>query len=206
MSKVAILTDSHFGWSNDSPVFEGYFKRFYDDIFFPTLKEHGIKELIHLGDVWDRRKYLNINTASTWRDTFFQNLTGIRTHILLGNHDVYYRDTNRVNSVWELCRQYDNLWIYDEPEDEVVIGGRKMLFIPWLNPSNMDVGLGLIKKSKCDVLMGHLEIAGFHYDRHTLCEHGLDRSIFKKFKKVFSGHFHMQSTTRTFSTWDLRTS
>ena len=66
--KIALLNDTHFGARNDSPAFLDYFMRFYDEIFFPYLQEHNIKTLIHLGDVVDRRKFINFKTAHTFRD------------------------------------------------------------------------------------------------------------------------------------------
>ena len=58
--KIAILNDTHFGARNDSLIFDDYFHKFYDEVFFPYLKEHNIKTLIHLGDIVDRRKYIII--------------------------------------------------------------------------------------------------------------------------------------------------
>ena len=57
--KVAIITDQHFGARKNSKHFHEYFLKFYENIFFPTLKERGIKSVIHLGDVVDRRKFIN---------------------------------------------------------------------------------------------------------------------------------------------------
>ena len=62
--KIALLNDTHFGARNDSNIFDEYFYKFYNDIFFPYLKENNIKTLIHLGDIVDRRKYINY----TFRD------------------------------------------------------------------------------------------------------------------------------------------
>ena len=68
--KIAILNDTHFGVRNDSEAFRNYQLKFYDKIFFPYLKEHNIKTLIHLGDVVDRRKFINFQTASLFRKHF----------------------------------------------------------------------------------------------------------------------------------------
>ena len=57
--KIAVLNDTHWGARNDSPAFVNYFNRFYDEIFFPYLQENNIKTVIHLGDVVDRRKFIN---------------------------------------------------------------------------------------------------------------------------------------------------
>ena len=42
--------------------------------------------------------------------------------------------------------------------------------------------------------MGHLELAGFYANKDYKCEHGTDPDHFRKFDKVFSGHFHKKST------------
>ena len=103
--KIALLNDTHFGARNDSLIFDDYFHKFYNDIFFPYLKEHNIKTLIHLGDIVDRRKFINYRIAHNFRHKFLQRLWAekIDTHIIIGNHDIYFRNTNKVNAVQELC-------------------------------------------------------------------------------------------------------
>ena len=65
MTKFVILGDTHFGARNDSRKFHDYFEKFYKNTFFPYLEEHGITEIIQLGDLFDRRKF--INYKSYWR-------------------------------------------------------------------------------------------------------------------------------------------
>ena len=72
--KIALLNDTHFGARNDSLIFDDYFHKFYDRIFFPYIKEHNIKTLIHLGDVVDRRNYINYRIAHNFRHKFLQRL------------------------------------------------------------------------------------------------------------------------------------
>ena len=102
--KIALITDTHFGERNDSLIFSDFFRKFYEDIFFPTLKERGITEVIHLGDVVDRRKFINHNTAHNFKRVFWDRLDdmGIETHIIIGNHDTYYKNTNEVNALQNL--------------------------------------------------------------------------------------------------------
>ena len=68
--KIALITDTHWGVRNDQLAFLDNNKKFLDDIFFPYLDSHSIDTVIHLGDLVDRRKYLNINTAKRLRDDF----------------------------------------------------------------------------------------------------------------------------------------
>ena len=195
--KIALLNDTHFGARNDSTAFLDYFMRFYDEVFFPYVKEHNIKTLVHLGDVVDRRKFINFKTAHTFRQKFMKRLweENIDTHIILGNHDTYYKNTNEVNAINELCTTYDGRhepWIYDKAKT-VNLGGLDILFIPWICDDNYDHSIEQIEKSQAQIAMGHLEIKGFEMHNGAVNNHGLDRTIFKRFEKVLSGHFHKKS-------------
>jgi DNA repair exonuclease SbcCD nuclease subunit len=191
--EIALIGDTHAGHKNDSLLFQDYFKRFYDQVFFPELEKRSISTIIHVGDVFDRRKYVNFHILQRTRVDFLEKLADYDTHFLCGNHDVYFRDSNETNALRELVYgRYSKIHIYEEPQ-ELVIDGLKILLMPWLNPTNMDTGLSMIERSTASVLMGHLEIAGFKFDQTQVCEHGMDKNIFGKFKKVFSGHFHHAS-------------
>ena len=54
--KVAIITDQHFGARKSSKNLHEYFKKFYDDIFFPTIEKEGITTVVDMGDTFDTRK------------------------------------------------------------------------------------------------------------------------------------------------------
>ena len=89
--KIALITDTHFGARNDSLLFLDFFSKFYKNIFFPTLKERGITEVIHLGDVVDRRKFINYKTLNSMKEILFFPLKemGGNVKIIVGNHDIY---------------------------------------------------------------------------------------------------------------------
>ena len=195
--KIALLNDTHFGARNDSLIFDDYFHKFYNDIFFPYLKEHNIKTLIHLGDVVDRRKFINFRIAHNFRHKFLQRLWDekIDTHILIGNHDIYFRNTNKVNAIKELCTAPDGInepWIYEEAK-VVDFDGLKVLMLPWINPENEDSSLELARTSEADICMGHLDLNNFAMNDAMIQTHGHDKSIVKRFERVYSGHFHHKS-------------
>ena len=98
--KIALITDTHFGARNDNPAYANYFFKFYNNVFFPYLKEHNIKTCIHLGDIVDRRKFINFKTAHDFRNNFMKRLweEKIDTHIIICNHDTYYKNTNELNA------------------------------------------------------------------------------------------------------------
>ena len=66
MSKIALIGDTHFGIRNDSPIFHEYFKRSLK-YFFDYIDDNKIQHIIHLGDLFDRRKFLSYLTASVCR-------------------------------------------------------------------------------------------------------------------------------------------
>jgi|TARA_B100001996_G_scaffold352749_1_gene313644 DNA repair exonuclease SbcCD nuclease subunit len=193
--KVAIITDQHFGARKSSRVFHDFFKKFYDNIFFPTIKKRGIDTVLDLGDTFDNRRNLDLWAAQWSTDNYFSRLKdmGVTIHSLVGNHTAYFKDTNKVNTLESVLGEYDNIKIYDKAT-EVMIGGLPILFIPWINSENSDETYALIEKSECPIAMGHLELNGFEAHRGYIMDHGHATSPYKKFDKVFSGHYHQKST------------
>ena len=196
--KIALITDTHWGARNDSAIFANFFSKFYDNVFFPYLDEHDIKTCIHLGDVVDRRKYINFKTANDLRENFVERLweMNVDTHMIVGNHDIYYKNTNQVNSLTELFSTADHIlepWIYAEPR-EYDFDGTKILMMPWINSDNYLECMDAIKETSAEIMMGHLEINGFEMHRGHICDTGFDINMFSRFDTVFSGHFHHKST------------
>jgi len=191
--KIALLNDTHFGCRNDSPAFMEYQNRFYNELFFPYLKEHNINTLVHLGDVVDRRKFINHNTAHNFKKVFWDRLDemNIDTHIIIGNHDTYYKNTNEINAMSNLNISKDAK-IYTRPT-EVTFDKLDILFLPWICDDNYDDSIYAIDNSASVIAMGHLEVKGFEMHKGVYNDHGLDKNQFTKFEKVLSGHFHKKS-------------
>ena len=199
--KIALITDTHFGARNDSAAFNDYFFKFYDEVFFPYLRDHEIKTLVHLGDIVDRRKFINYSTLRDFREKFVYRLgkEGIDTHVIIGNHDTYYKNTNEINSMTELFTSFDGHhepWVYATPK-EVDFDGLKILMIPWINDSTRAQTYDLLENTDAQIIMGHLEIVGFEMHKGFRNEHGIDASVFSKFDMVMSGHFHHKSDNGT---------
>jgi DNA repair exonuclease SbcCD nuclease subunit len=68
--KIAIITDTHFGARSDSPIFLHHFFKFTDEIFLPYLEKNNIDTVFHLGDLLDRRKFINFATLNEVRKRF----------------------------------------------------------------------------------------------------------------------------------------
>ena len=192
--KIAIITDQHFGARKNSKLFHDYFLKFYEDIFFPTLIKEGITTIIDMGDTFDSRKGVDFVSLEWAKNHYYDRLAelGITVHTIIGNHTAYYKNTNDLTGVGLFLREYDNIKIYPEAE-EVVIDKTKFLFVPWINSENQEKTFEVIENSDSPCVMGHLELNGFMATRGHFMENGMDSSIFDKFDKVYSGHYHMRS-------------
>jgi DNA repair exonuclease SbcCD nuclease subunit len=107
---------------------------------------------------------------------------------------MYYKDTHEVNALDEVVRgRYSNVHIYSVPT-VINIDGLDIQMMPWITDSNRKEAYEAIKNPKASVMMGHLEVQGFTMHRGAISDHGMDRNVFDKFDKVFSGHYHHRST------------
>jgi DNA repair exonuclease SbcCD nuclease subunit len=192
--RLALITDTHWGVRNDNVAFMDNSKRFLDEIFFPYCKTNNIKELVHLGDLVDRRKYININTAKRLREDFLDPLMAFdNVHIIAGNHDTYFKNTNEVNALRELLPSYPYT-IYDKFPKEVEFDNTIVLMTPWICDDNRKLSLEKFKSTPSQIIMGHLELSGFEMYRGSIVSHGDDRSLFDRFDMVLSGHYHHRSS------------
>jgi hypothetical protein len=192
VSKIAILGDVHLGVRGDSIAFHEYFKKFYLETFFPYLVENNIKCVFQLGDLFDRRKYISFQTLALSRKYFFDQFIkhNIECHVLLGNHDVFFKNTLEVNSPELLLKEYStHIKIYSEPSEWNSID-----IIPWICKENEIEVAEFIRNTRNEICFGHFELAGFEMDRGNICHEGMDSAILKKYDLVLSGHFHHKST------------
>ena len=195
--QVAIINDTHCGVKNGSDVFLKNAEKFYTDVFFPYLKENNIDSIIHLGDYFEHRKFVNFKALNQNKRVFLDILRdrGIHMTIVPGNHDVYYKNTNQLNSLTECLSEYDDcVTIYEEPVD-LKLGNVQIGLVPWICPENEDRCLEFLKSTKSQIIMGHFELGGFRYMANAnIKSHGMDKSKLKRFDAVYSGHYHTKST------------
>ncbi|AIR93455.1 SbcD-like subunit of palindrome specific endonuclease [Prochlorococcus phage P-TIM68] len=193
--KIAIITDQHFGCRKNSKLFHDYFLRFYEDVFFPTLEKEGITTIVDMGDTFDSRKGIDF-CALTWaKENYYNRLQkmGIEIHSIVGNHTAYYKNTNDINAINLLLREYANVKIYSETTP-IEIDNLSILLVPWINPENEKKTMAMIEQSRSPVVMGHLELHGFKVNDYVVMEHGTNTDPFAKFDRVYSGHFHTRSS------------
>jgi DNA repair exonuclease SbcCD nuclease subunit len=125
---------------------------------------------------------------------FFDRLAdrNITVHMLAGNHDTYFKNTNDVNSPDLLLREYTNINVIDHPAT-IAVDDTQICMMPWICPENYQDSLDTINNTKAEICMGHFEIAGFAMYRGMESHDGLSKETFDKFDMVFSGHYHHKS-------------
>jgi len=187
--KIALLGDTHFGKKGFSEKFYENQMIFFKKQFFPYLKEHNIKTVIQLGDLFDNRKIIDIKFFQDFIQDFGELLNDWNGNfiVLTGNHDIYYKNTREYSSL-KILKQILNFQ-YIEEQTVLELENKKIGIIPWL------IGKEEIKEEllNCDYLFGHFEFSNFEIIKGVKSQYGFDyKKIPFKGKKIFSGHFHIK--------------
>ena len=193
--KIAILNDTHCGIRNSSEIFLNNAERFYNDVFFPECEKHGIKQIVHLGDYYDHRKFVNFKALNHNRRIFLDQIRkrGMSMDIIPGNHDTFYKNTNELNSLKECLGQYMNeVHIIMEPT-VMQYDSLKLGLLPWICQDNYVLCMNFIRDCRADWIGSHLELNGFEMMRGLTNKHGMDPKLFSRFEMVLSGHYHCSS-------------
>ena len=201
--KIAIINDTHCGIKNGSDVYLDNAEAFYSKVFFPYLEEHNIKKILHLGDYYDHRRFVNFKALERNRHMFLDVLREkkLTMDIIPGNHDVYYKNINGLCSLKELLGHYtDCVNIHMDPtewfpamykEDSTL----KVGLVPWICDENEKECMEFIQNTDAPILFGHFELAGFKFMANAnIKSHGMGTEIFNRFDSVYSGHYHTKSS------------
>jgi DNA repair exonuclease SbcCD nuclease subunit len=192
--KICLLGDTHLGARNDSKHFHEYFEKFYD-LFFSYLDEHAITTVIQLGDLFDRRKYVNFYTLAESKRYFFDRLAErkINFYALVGNHDIFWKHSLSVNSPGLLLQEYDNISIHDKPTT-LRFPGLSIDLVPWMCNENEDEIAAFVESSVSPVCVGHFELVGFPLMKGVESHDGIEAKFLDRYDHVYSGHYHTRST------------
>lgn len=197
MAKTTLfIGDLHAGIHNNSIDFMDYQLSVFEKEIIPYCTNHGIKLVVFVGDFFDNRKTTNTMTLHNFRTRVIEVLhaMGISCIIILGNHDLYFRDSVDISTVQEFfSNRYKGVFVITKPMSTRV-GGSVIDFIPWICKENNDQIMQFISKSTANVAIGHFELTGFKFDKKGMvCDGGLSPKVLKNYERVYSGHFHGES-------------
>lgn len=194
--KILFISDIHFGIKGNSEVFLSIIEDFFLKTLSSVIKEKQITDVRILGDLFDNRNSLNVRTVNAVIKVFrwYQNnMPAVRWKVLTGNHDIYYHNRLDINSI-EILREFPNIEIITSVTEES-IDGYKIITFPWLvKDTEPETKFREVVTSSqiYDLCLGHFEINGFEVTPGIHHDGGVDSKLFRNFKRVFSGHFHLR--------------
>lgn len=187
--KIALTGDLHFGARDSDKTLQDSQFKFVEQLI-SDCKDRWIKDIYILGDLFDTRHAINVLTINRVL-AFFQKYEHdrIQWHILLGNHDLYYKNTIDVNSL-VLLNKIDNVEIIDKP---TLVNDT--LLLPWVTDYEQFRN-EVEGKMSCKRMFGHLDVIGAKMDNYNVSENGFTKEeLFKSWQYIYSGHYHKHSET-----------
>ena len=191
--KIALLGDTHFGARSSNRNVEHWQRLFYENVFWPKIKEEGITEVIQTGDYFDNRKSIDLQTLSFQKEVFCDKAQELGVNVvgLIGNHDIPLRHSLAMSSPVQILNKESNIFFHDEIF-RMDYAGREITIMPWICKENFEESRAVLKEGG-DVIIGHFEIEGFVMHPGAISRDGIHMSDFKNWNQVFSGHYHTQS-------------
>ena len=196
--KIWLIADTHFGYKGDDDVILNDCIGYFEDVVIPIMKKEVNPGdiMIHLGDVFDNRATIGLNTITRvigLFEKFSEIFSDIR--IVVGNHDIYKKSSTDITSV-NMLKYIPNVKIYYEPIVEV-IDGKTCLFNPWVENSEKEKEL--LSGVNVDYVFGHLEIGGSQMSNRSGVKiefaGGIKQSDFKN-SQVYAGHIHIRQDNK----------
>ena len=199
--KVFITTDWHFGvYLNNLDKWLNMMEDYFYNSFIPYIKENSQPGdiLIHCGDLYDNRTSIPIIASYKAEKILIEISKILPLHIIVGNHDLYNKGTNDVNSV-RLFNYVPNVSVYTGTT-AIEIGGQKLVLMPWVE-KRLDM-IKEIDNNPGDYLFCHSDLNGCLMHLNSVAHRNADKidvDNFGKYKHVFSGHIHIRQTNKNFS-------
>lgn len=193
MPIISLLGDLHFSCRDGNKTIRKHQREFLYDQFIPSCVKNEIDLVVQTGDFFDCRtaiKHQAIHDAIEFASELERN--DIRLIVPVGNHDTVNKTDNDADAVTGILGRCENVSCVTHP---TTFAELNMLIVPWICKENQDQVMQEIQKSKMKYLVGHFDILGAKFSKYGFASHdGLDPSLFKKFTRVLSGHFHTKST------------
>jgi len=200
--KVFMITDTHFGiYLNNLDKWLNMMEDTFYNYLIPYLKENA-KEgdvLIHLGDLFDNRNSLPIIVINKVEKILKEMSEILPLHIMVGNHDLWNKGSNEVNSVRMFGYMNENINVYEETTT-LELGGKKLVLMPWVE-RRKDM-IDEISKNPGDYLFCHSDLNGCKMHLNSIAHRNSDKidvEEFSRYEKVFSGHIHIRQINNNFN-------
>lgn len=203
MPKILIIGDTHLGLGYPNSV-DKWFKvhqQYFSEFLIPLIKREMTKDdiIIHCGDLFDNRSVVPINILNYAQSVLEEIASICPLHILIGNHDLYTKATNDVNTV-KLYKYIPNVTVYEEPT-KIEFMGKSILMLPWIE-KRKDQQKTLEEFSGCHYLFCHSDLNGAKMHLNSVAHKNHDKidvESFSGYRNVYSGHIHIVQRNRNFT-------
>lgn len=189
---IPVISDTHFGAKNfNKSVFEMQML-FFEKQFFPWILKNKVTDVLHGGDLFHNRNIIDLYLLQQIKRRFFKWFedNGVKLHVIIGNHDSYFKNTIEHNGLVENTREFLNVIVYEKPTT-ITVGKYKIGMVPWVTDhASIDL------PKKVDILFGHFDIQTFPIMTGVFSADGYDVEDFKEYKMVLSGHYHIKSSKK----------
>ena len=194
--KIAMCTDIHFGAQQNS-VQHNLDCIAFIHFFIEQIKKNKCDCIIFLGDWWENRNALNVQTINySLQGIRLLNALGLPVYFIIGNHDLYFRNNRNMHS-GEIFREFKNIHIVDQPLSlaDHRTKEKKFLILPYLFKDEYVPLVEEINAHK--YVFGHFEFRNFYLtgSSNQVCEHGFIHKLLNGPKYIFSGHFHKRQAS-----------
>lgn len=195
-----MITDTHFG---RSPLSLDKWIKIQFDYFHKQLIPYLIKNvkegdiLIHCGDLFDNRTSVPIIIHNKVEDLLLKLGEILPVHLIVGNHDLYNKGDNTINSP-RIYNWLPNVNIYQDTTT-IEIDGSKLVLMPWVEKK--DDMIEEIKNNPGDYLFCHSDLNGCKMHLSSIAHRNkfkIDVNQFNDYKKVYSGHIHIRQIQNNF--------
>jgi DNA repair exonuclease SbcCD nuclease subunit len=180
--RAIVFTDIHFGLRHNSKEHNQDCLDFIDWTI-EQAKLRNCETCLFLGDWHHHRSNINILTLDyTMQALRKLNNAFKKVYIMVGNHDLFYREKRDIHSM-VVGQEFSNIVLIDAP---CIVGDVSL--VPWLVEEEWKG----VANAKTKYTFGHLELPGFKMNAMVeMPDHGaLNPDHFQHQDHVFSGHFH----------------
>jgi DNA repair exonuclease SbcCD nuclease subunit len=200
--KFLIIGDVHFGNKNNDLDILDLQKKFFESIKEYVIN-NSIKEIIFVGDIFHNRTYLKINVINDAIQILSDLADFCNIYILCGNHDVYSKINNTINSLI-VFKYIKNITIIDTEPLILKTPYYSFLFVPFFSiKEDEKLFYDKIKNKEYDIYFEKYNgINNIILITHTsIMQHpelfeerfSVDLDALKRFFKVFNGDIHIRS-------------
>lgn len=190
--KALLIGDIHWGCHSNSSTWVQIIEDFFEKEIPRILDQNrDIDWVFFFGDIFDNRQSLSVLIMNKTVEVFQKLAKRIPIGIILGNHDIYYKNTNQISSI-RVLENIPNIRIWSEPQ-VLSICDKSLFLMPWRKDHNEDrktILETLKKHSSLDYLFCHTDFQKFNYNAHIRIEDGNEGELVSDIKRVISGHIH----------------